>query len=165
MDMAQDEKVIGVIPLARTKTGMFSTKTYTLVVTDLRLIMAEATSQVMKALTEEARAAKKAEGGGFFGQWGAQIAASLHYADRYLAMDPEAIVAETPGNAVLTPSEVRGIKVERRTERNDDGPNRDYLRVTIESTSGKRVFNTDNEDPRVDEARALLATTFGTLVK
>jgi hypothetical protein len=60
---------------------------------------------------------------------------------------------------------VRGIKVERKTDRNDDGPNRDYLRVTIEAASGKRVFATDGEAPRVDQARAMMATTFGSLVK
>ena len=163
--MTQDERVTGVIPLARTKTGMFSTKTYTLVVTDRRLIMAEATSAVMKDVAEDARASKKAEGGGFFSQWGAQIAASIHYADRYLALSPDAIAAETPGNIVLAPSDVRAVKVERKTDREEDKPDRDYLRVTIETTSGKRTFDTDNEDPRADDARALLASLFGSVGK
>jgi hypothetical protein len=60
---------------------------------------------------------------------------------------------------------VRGIKVERETDREEDKPDRDYLRVTVETTSGKRSLETDNEDPRADEARALLASTFGSLVK
>ena len=68
-------------------------------------------------------------------------------------------------SVVLAPSEVRGIKVERKTDRNDDGPNRDYLRVTIEAASGKRFFATDGEAPLVDQARAMMATTFGSLVK
>ena len=60
---------------------------------------------------------------------------------------------------------MRGIKVERKTDREEDKPDRDYLRVTVETTSGKRVFATDGEAPLVDQARAMMATTFGSLVK
>jgi hypothetical protein len=84
---------------------------------------------------------------------------------RYLALNPDAIVAETPGNIVLAPSDVRAVKVERKTDREEDKPDRDYLRVTIEAASGKRVFNTDNEDPRAGDARALLASLFGSVGK
>jgi len=41
MTTAAVEVVIGVIPSAKTKTGMFSTAAYTLVVTNYRLIFAE----------------------------------------------------------------------------------------------------------------------------
>jgi hypothetical protein len=60
---------------------------------------------------------------------------------------------------------VRGIKVERKTDREEDKPDRDYLRVTVETTSGKRTFEAYGEAPRVDQARAMMATTFGSLVK
>ena len=164
--IAQDERVTGVIPAAKIKTGMFSTKAYTLVVTDRRLLLAEMTDAAVKRHVEEARAEKKAEGGGFLGQWGAQLGAALRFADRYLAMSPEVILAETPGNAALTPAELRSIKVERKKDRGgDDEPDRDYLRITIEAGSGKREFNTDGEHPKVDQARALLAATFGAIVR
>lgn len=164
--LAQDERVVGVIPTARTKTGIFSTKTYTLVVTDRRLILAEMTNAALKGYIEESRAAEKGKGGGFFGQWGAQIGAMLTFANRYLEMSPDAVVGETPGNTALAPADVRSIKVERKRDRGDDGqPDRDFLRITIEASTGKREFNTDGEHPKADQARGMLFATFGPLVR
>lgn len=165
--MPTGEQILGVIPSAQIKTGMFSKKTYTLVVTNTRLLFAELTNDALKGAIEEARAAKKAAGGGFFGQWGAQMGVALHFAERYLALDPETILAETTGNFAISPSEVKSIKVERKTEHgNDDNAmDRDYLRLTIEAQGNKREFNTEGENPRVNDARALLATTFGQLVR
>ena len=166
--MLTGERIVGVIPTARIKTGLFSKKAYTLVVTDRRMILAEMTNAALKGAIEEARATRKAEGGGFFGQWGAQIGASIDFAKRYLSMTPEAILAETPGNVALLPGDVKSIKVERKTERrNEDniGGDRDYLRITVEAQGTRREFNTDGEDPRADSARGLLAATFGQLVR
>jgi len=42
-----DETVIGVIPAARIKTGLSSSKTYTLVFTDRRLLLPEMTKQLV----------------------------------------------------------------------------------------------------------------------
>jgi hypothetical protein len=59
------ETVVGVIPNARMKTGLFSTATYTLVVTDRRLLFAEQTNEVAKRRAAEAKDAAKAAGKGF----------------------------------------------------------------------------------------------------
>ncbi|MHB8891001.1 MAG: hypothetical protein ACYC65_03030 [Candidatus Limnocylindrales bacterium] len=59
-----DETVIGVIPTARIKTGLFSSKAYTLVFTDRRLILAEMTKQLLNAEIERSRAAAKARAAG-----------------------------------------------------------------------------------------------------
>lgn len=165
--MSQDERVIGVIPGAKIKTGLFSSKTYTLVVTDRRLILAEMTSAALKICVEAARAAEKTVFGRDLSQWQAQLAAlPEHFANRYLAMSPYVILAETPGNGALAPADVRGIKVEHKTDRrDDDATRRDYLRITIETADGKREFNTDGEHPRADPARGMFAATFGPLVR
>jgi hypothetical protein len=47
--MLTGERIVGVIPTARTKTGLFSKKIYTLVVTDRRMILAEMTKRCSSA--------------------------------------------------------------------------------------------------------------------
>jgi hypothetical protein len=167
--MLAGERIVGVIPTARIKTGLFSKKIYTLVVTDRRLILAEMTNDALKGAIEEARAARKAAGGGFFGQWKAQLEASISFANRYFSMPPEVIITETLGNLAFGPGDVKRIKVERKTERNNDedhiGVDRDFLRITIEAQGIKREFNTDGENPSVDAARGLLAAIFGPAVR
>ena len=110
-----DETVNGIIPTARIKTGFFSSKAYTLVFTDRRLILAEATKQLLNAEIERSRAAAKEQGGGFFSQWGAQLKTSFSFGAQYLGAGPAAILAETPGNSAPTPADVRAMKIARQT--------------------------------------------------
>lgn len=162
-----NEGVIGIIPNARIKTGMFSTKMYTLVFTNQRLILAEATKDLVNAQIEQARAAAKAQGGGFFAQWGAQLKSGFRFGQHYLGMPPGAILAETPGNGALAPADVRELKIERKTRNaaSDDGFEQDFLKITIEATTGKHVFETDGEQPKRDEARGMAASVFGPAVR
>jgi hypothetical protein len=162
-----NEGVIGIIPNARIKTGMFSSKMYTLVFTNYRLIMAEATKDLVNARIEQARAAAKAQGGGFFNQWGAQLKTGFRFGEHYLGMPPAAILAETPGNGALTPQDVRELKIERKTRNagSDDDFEQKFLRITIEATSGKHTFETDSETPDRDQARGMAASVFGPAVR
>jgi len=158
------ERVVGVIPIARTKTGMFSTKTYTLVFTTHRLILAEMTKQAVSAQVEHARSEAKDAGKGTMGQWGAQLKSSIAFGAHYLAFDPEAVLAETPGNAAIPAAEIRKLTVDRRSRSagaGDDAMDVPCLRVSLETGSGKRSFDTDNEHPPLDEARALVAGLLG----
>ncbi|MEI7745596.1 MAG: hypothetical protein WCK58_17810 [Chloroflexota bacterium] len=161
------EAVIGIIPAARIKTGMFSSKTYTLVFTSVRLLLAEARKELVTAEIERARAEAKAGGSGFMGQWGAQLKTSGRFGQHYLGADPAAIIAETPGNGALTPADVRSIRIERKSRNagSDDDFEQDYLRITIETGSAKHTFETDGEQPKADEARRLAASVFGGAVK
>ncbi len=164
----QAESVIGVIPNARIKTGMFSSTMYTLVFTNYRLLMAEATKDVVTRQIEVARAQSKAQGGGFFSQWGAQLKASFGFAEHYRALTPDQILAESPGNGALTPADVRELKFERKRKDvgNDDSPvHQDYLKITLVTGGGKKEFNTDTEDPNIDQARAMAASVFGGAVR
>jgi hypothetical protein len=156
------ERVLGVIPVGRTKTGMFSSKVYTLVFTDRRLILAEMTSALVKVAAERARNETKAAGGGLLRQMGAQLKSSFGFGVQYLAMDPAAILAETAGNVALIPAEVHSIKVERHQKNSNEGDfSVNYLRVILETGAGKRTFETDEEIPPLAEARALAASLFG----
>ena len=167
MTTAAVEVVIGVIPSAKTKTGMFSTAAYTLVVTNYRLLLARMTNDLAKENTAQVRAEAKAQGAGFFGPWGAQLKAAFAFAQRYMAMHPEAILAESPGNGFVAPSQVRQVKVERklRSTGSDVEDSQPYLRITIETTAGKTTYDTDGETPNVNDAKLLLSRTFGPLVR
>jgi hypothetical protein len=159
----QGEQVVGVIPLARTKTGFFSSKAYTLVFTTYRLILAEARRDLVDAEVARMRAAAKAGGSGFLGQIGAQIKASNRFGQHYLGWDPDAILAETASNTALVPPEIRVLKVDRKSRSvgSDDDIEQDYLRITLETAAGKRTFDTDAEQPDLAEARALVDRLLG----
>ena len=162
----QAESIVGVIPNARTKTGVFATKTYTLVFTNYRLLMAEATKDVISSVVERARAESKAQGGGFFAQWGAQLKASFGFASHYRGMTPDQILAESPGNGALTPADVRELKFEhKRREVGSSDVEQDYLRITLVTAGAKKQFETDAEDPNVNDARRLAAAVFGGVVR
>lgn len=160
----EPERIVGVIPQARTKTGMFSSKQYTLVFTTHRLLMAEVTKAATTAATEQARNRARETGSGFMGQWGAQLSSAVSFGQHYLAWTPEAILAETPGNGALTPAEIRSLTVDRKARTvgaGDDADSENYLRITIETAAWKRTFDTDHEHPSRDEARALVAALIG----
>lgn len=161
------ETVLGAIPDARIKIGLLKSETWVLVVTDQRLLAARVTDELVKSIAEQARARAKESGSGFFGQWGAQLKASFALGQRYCAMAPEAILAETPGNWALSPGQVSTIKVERksRSSGGDDDSSIDYLRITIEASGGKGTYETNDDKPGQREVQALLARTFGPVVK
>ena len=159
------ETVLGAIPDARIKTGLLKSESWVLVVTDQRLIGARITDELMKSIVEQARAAAKASGSGFFGQWGAQLKASFALGQRYCAMTPEAILAETPGNWALLPGQVSAIKVQRASRAGGDEVEIDYLKITIETAGGKGSYETNDDKPGQREVQALLARTFGPIVR
>ena len=162
-----DETVIGVIPTARIKTGLFSSKAFTLVFTDRRLILAEMTKELRSAEIERARAEAKAQGGGRLSQFGAQLKTSVRFGSQYMGADPAAILAETPGNAAVSPADVRSLKIERKTRNagSDDDFEQQFLKITIETAAGKQTYETDGEKPKLDEARRLAAGVFGAAVR
>jgi hypothetical protein len=159
----QGEQVVGIIPLAHTKTGFFSSKAYTLVFTTYRLILAEARKELVDAEVARSRAAAKAGGSGFLGQIGAQIKASNRFGMHYASWDPDAILAETASNVALAPPEIRVLKVDRKSRSvgTDDDIEQEYLHITLETASGKRTYDTDAEEPDVTAARSLVAGLLG----
>jgi len=159
------EMVLGAIADARMKTGFLKSESWVLVVTDQRLLGARVTDELMKYIVEQARAQAKASGSGFFGQWGAQIKASFALGQRYAAMAPAAILAETPGNWALWPGQVSSIKVQRASRSSGDEVEIDYLKITIETPGGKGVYETNDDKPGQREVQELLARTFGAAVR
>ncbi len=159
----QGEQVVGVIPAAQTKVSFLSSKTYALVFTTHRLILAEGTRELVSAEVARARDAAKAGGSNVFGQVGAQLKAGSSWGLQFVGADPEGILAQVPGNLAYAPADIRELKVDRKTRTigGDDGQDVEYLKVTLETRDGKRTFETGSETPPVDDARRMVAWFLG----
>lgn len=123
------EHVIAVIPNTTLKAGLMGLKSkqHTVVVTDLRVLFAQMTVQMMKQLVADARDNAKADGKGFFGQWGAQMGAYSGLAQRYLEMAPEQILAENPGNFAVDRSTIRKAQLKNGYTDDNGGGTSDRL--------------------------------------
>jgi hypothetical protein len=99
------------------------------------------TSEMMSAAAQQARDQAKTEGKGFFGQWGDQIKATMNYSRRYLSMQPQMILAETPGNFAVDNNGISEIKVHLKGDLERD--QRREFEIEIKSTMGKYEFRMD----------------------
>ncbi len=120
--------ILGGITIASGFMGLKRTS-YTMIMTSTRVILAELTQDMLKSAIEDARSDTKAEGGGFFKQWGAQLAASFSYAERYWEMAPDAALAETPGNIAWDRNAIEKIKLKAGMTRDEAADDPDYITV------------------------------------
>ena len=152
------ELVIGAIILKRPKSlGRWDI--YTGVLTNQRLIFAQMTSEMMKAAVQQARDQAKAEGKGFFGQWADQLKGTYSFSQRYLSMQPSAVLAETPGNFSLDNNAINEIKLKEKLMRENQGIYE--FEVQIHSSAGKYEYIMDQNNDYVK----LLKQVFGERVK
>ena len=137
---AGGEQILAVVPKLTLVGGFLGLKqkTYTLVITDRRLVFAEFTTERATAMVNAARDGAKADGKGFFGQWGAQLKSTAGYQDVYWQMSPDAALAETPDNWAIERSEYQGAKF-RRGASDENTSNPDVLK--IKAASGKYKFH------------------------
>ena len=147
------ETMVGLVPLVRKPKSFGRSDTYTLILTESRMVFAQLTNDMMKAAAAEAQRKGKEEGKGFLARWGDQLKACTAFADRYWQMAPEAALSETKGNFALPNSSVRKIKVGSKGD-DDDG---NYTELKIEAATGKFEFRVDGD------ARSLKETLKGVL--
>ena len=149
------EAVIGVIGNAK-KMKMFgvSYDTYTLVITNRRMIFTQLTQALANTAIMEAQAKAKAEGKGFLGIVQDQMAASFGFALRYEKMTPDQALAETPGNVAIENSRISAIKMQLK---DSDNTNYHEFKTVIESMDGKFEYMIA-EDERFTN---LLRTVYG----
>jgi hypothetical protein len=153
------EVVCGVIPGAYQKKSAFSLSQqgFVLVLTNYRVIFAMQTSQMMGEHVSFARDAAKQEGKGFFGQWGAQLSASTKY---YQQKQPQATLAEQPGNFFILNNQVRQVKF-HVIPGGEEG--QDEYRLDFESVTGKISVMFGMIDQK--KAREALTQVLGERVK
>ncbi|MDN5310447.1 MAG: hypothetical protein PWP14_1841 [Methanolobus sp.] len=156
-----ESQIISIIPnMKKSKMLGLSEDTFTLVATSDITIFAKVTNQLMKKIVQESRDQAKAEGKGFFGQWGAQIKGSFNYAERYAGMNPQEILMESPENFSVPNGNISSVTLKKKTRRDrEEHTSLIFWIVTITSSSGTMKFTTD-ADPRDH-----LQRIYGTRVK
>lgn len=153
------ERVLGVLVLRKQKSlGRYDS--YTGVVTNHRMIFAQLTGDMMKQVATSARDQAKAEGKGFWGQWGDQLKTSFNYGQKYYSMQPSAILAETPGNFAFDNSTISEIKLKEERD-NDRGMHVYEMKVEIHHSSGKYEIRMDQDSNFIN----LLKQVYGQRVK
>jgi hypothetical protein len=140
------ENIIGVIPGASRKKGMFAIEAYHVVVTEKRLIFAIVTKEAIK---EESQ---KSSGKGFGGFLKTALAGN-DLTQRYLNLTPQQALRETPENFDIDINRIRKIKIEKGLE-NMDNRNDNDGKLILETVGDKLSFALRNH--YVDTARELL---------
>jgi hypothetical protein len=155
------ENVIGVMLLRKPKS-MGRYDTYTGVVTTQRLIFAQMTSEMLTNAIQAARDQAKSEGRSFWGQWEEQLKASFGYTKRYLSMDPNATLAETPGNFFVNNADIREVKLNlKNLHRGNESVKLLEFELEVHNPQGKYEFRMDERDEYVN----LLKQVYGERVK
>ena len=161
-----DETVIGVIPAARIKTGLFSSKAYTLVFTDRRLLLPEMTEQAVRRGDGAELARRRRKGGGRLSPWSAQLKTSVSFGAQYLGADPAAILAETPGNTTLNPGDVRSIGVGAEdAQRGLGGPRAGAPPDHHRDSRRQADLRHGQREAEAGEKRAIAAPAFGPVLR
>ena len=153
------ERVLGALVLRKPKSlGRYDS--YTGVVTNYRMIFAQMTTQMINQAVTSARDQAKAQGKGFWGQWGDQLKTSFTFAQRYLSMQPSAILAETPGNFAFDNGAISEIKLKEERD-NDRGMQVYEMKMEIHHSSGKYEFRMDQDNNYIN----LMKQVYGQRVK
>jgi hypothetical protein len=126
-------------------------------VTDSRVIFAKLTNDLLKKAAAQANEAGKAEGKGFLGRWGDQIAATMTYGDRYLQYTPEQVLQENSDNFAINFEEIKSIEFKEKRRIQDAGSimRRIYGEVTFDTARGKTTYQIDGMP--VDDIAAMKA--------
>ncbi len=157
------EQIAAIISTVRKPKSFGRSDTYTLIVTDNRMIFAEMTSDMMKEAAVEAQRRGKEEGKGFFSRWGDQIKATMRFADRYWQIPPDEALAESSKNFAIQNASVKKIKVRSRDDAaHPDDAGQAYTELKIESNSGKYEFKIDGHGAK--GIRESLQGIFGGIV-
>jgi len=127
-------------------------KTYSLIITDRRLIFAELTREKMKETWKQAGNNAKGQGKGLLRQWGAQLEAFDDYHRRYRDMPPDMALAETPVNFAIGRDLIKKVRF-RSEDRGIGGSDSHFDEVIIKTTTDKiRLLVMHSLLPSVREA-------------
>jgi hypothetical protein len=125
--------------------------TFNLVVTDRRMILAQLTQAMLNTAIAEVQAKAKAEGKGFFGIMGDQVAAQFQYAKRYETLSADAALAETPGNTAIENASITSLDLRLFS---DDDSTYSEFGLTIRSGAGKTEFRIGEDDRFINTLKA-----------
>jgi hypothetical protein len=131
------ERLVAVLPMGSQSSGFLGLRAegFVLALTDQRILVAQQTSALLQENARVAKETAKTSGKGFFGQWGAVIGASG--VQRYLQMQPQQILDETPGNYAIPNDQVHRARIQ---EGYSDEDVRSDVTLNIEAAGGKFTF-------------------------
>ncbi|HEX7608758.1 MAG TPA: hypothetical protein VF370_05530 [Candidatus Cryosericum sp.] len=159
----QGEHVLGALPVQWHKS-LFNITPWTIVVTDARIIVARLTPEIQKQAVD---AQVQEQGGGFLKRMAVAATSGFTMHKRYLTMDPEAVLTETPENwwvdahgvSQVTVTEGRWISDQHRHRKQNDH------QLLIVTQQGKFSYTFAPLSMNAADAANLLAQVFGTTVK
>ena len=157
-----EEKILGVIPNAALKKGLFKSILYNLVITDKRMIFARFRKELIKEEAKKRTERLEEEGKGKVRQFFAKLGTGLTFYKRYFDMDPEEILKETEDNFFIMPSNVNKIRLKEGSVIHDedgDVESQNPHTLLITTTSGEKLKLLFRGD--FNKMRRLLSQIFG----
>jgi len=159
----EGEHVLGALPVQWHK-NLLNIIPWTIVVTNSRIIFARLTPEIQKQAVD---AKVKEQGGGFLKRMAVAATSGLTLHKRYLTMDPEAVLTETPENwwvdvggvSQVTVTEGRWVSDQNRHRKQNDH------QLLIVTQQGKFSYTFAPLSMNAADAANLLAQVFGTTVK
>ena len=154
------EMIVAALPMGTQRSGFFGVraKGFVLVLTNMRILAAQQTSQIMQENARQAKQAAKQSGKGLFGQWGAVIGSGS--SQRYLQMHPQEILNETAGNYSIANNQIRSVRIKENYDPEDA---RSEVKLTLNTVSGKTEFTYTQTSKK--EIKRALQQTLGNLVR
>lgn len=148
-----EERILFVAP-SSLKKSIFRTESWTIVITDKRLIFAKYTPEVVKKEAMERKEEAKEQGRSKLGQFFAQASASFTWYKRYYDMSPEEILKEYQENYFLVTQDIINYQVkEGRFSVDEDGQREQNPHEIILNTDrGKFVFTTNADITQLKES-------------
>jgi len=128
------ETIVSVLPPGDLRSGFLGmhTESFVLVLTNARILVAQQTSELIKENARLAKETAKQSGRGFFSQWGAVMGSSS--SQRYLQMQPQAILNETAGNYFIANNQIRSVRIK---ENHDFETSQSEVKLTLDTTGNK----------------------------
>ena len=121
----QNEKILTILPNLSKKKGFLSLRrdSYTLVVTDQRLIFARLSKALYKKQVDDVKAIiknNKKNKVGFLSSMADRMTAYSNWFQRYYKLPIEDIISETADNIVIEKADIITLKVQQFMEVNED---------------------------------------------
>ncbi len=154
------ERVVSVIPGG--SAGFLGSKTFDLVVTTERLILAKTAPEMQKEAIKKARDESKEKGEGFLKQAAAQMKSSTSLHERFYGMSPENILSENEANVSIDLPSIKSIKL-RDTSSTDPSNAQSQQTMVIKWVGGKMKLTYENLS--ISDAREILRQQLGKIVK
>jgi len=131
--------IIEIIDSVQQSSGFLGMKklSYNMIIFPDRLVFALVSKDRMTQATNQARQQAKAEGKGFFGQWGAQMSWVGLIVESYYGKGQAQIMRENPGSFALENAHIQRIRFRHNTDPDNNSSERQMI---IQTGGGKYRF-------------------------